>query len=249
MTIEGEERVLVLVRDLSDQERLQQELVQAQKMEAIGLLVAGVAHELNNPLAAIVGFSQLLRADPRLPADMKSMADQLIDQTDRTRRIVGGLLDFARQRPPERHPTPIRPLIQSVIDLQSYSYTAGRITVEVDISPDVPHVALDRSQIQQVLLNLTLNAVQAIGAARDHGTLRISAAPNGATGPQRPDRDRGRRERASRRRIEPACSCRSSRPRGPARGRAWGSRCRRASSSRTAGACGTSRWTAAAAGS
>ena len=177
VTIEGEERVLVLVRDLSDQERLQQELVQAQKMEAIGLLVAGVAHELNNPLAAIVGFSQLLRADPRLPADMKAMADQLIDQTDRTRRIVGGLLDFARQRPPERHPTPIRPLIQSVIDLQSYSYTAGRITVEVDISPDVPHVALDRSQIQQVLLNLTLNAVQAIGAARDHGTLRISAAP------------------------------------------------------------------------
>jgi PAS domain S-box-containing protein len=177
VTIEGEERVLVLVRDLSDQERLQQELVQAQKMEAIGLLVAGVAHELNNPLAAIVGFSQLLRADPRLPADMKSMADQLIDQTDRTRRIVGGLLDFARQRPPERHPTPIRPLIQSVIDLQSYSYTAGRIAVEVDIAPDVPPVELDRSQIQQVLLNLTLNAVQAIRAARDHGTLRIGAAP------------------------------------------------------------------------
>jgi two-component system NtrC family sensor kinase len=105
------------------------------------------------------------------------MADQLIEQTDRTRRIVGGLLDFARQRPPERHPTPIRPLIQSVIDLQAYSYTAGRIVVDVEIAPDVPHVELDRSQIQQVLLNLTLNAVQAIGAARDHGTLRITAAP------------------------------------------------------------------------
>ena len=103
--VEGEERVLTLVHDLSDQERLQQELVQAQKMEAIGLLVAGVAHELNNPLAAIVGFSQLIRVEPRLPDDMKAMADTLIEEADRTRRIVQNLLDFARQRAPERHAT------------------------------------------------------------------------------------------------------------------------------------------------
>jgi PAS domain S-box-containing protein len=179
----GDERVvLILLRDLSDQEKLQQELVQAQKMEAIGLLVAGVAHELNNPLAAIVGFSQLIRSDPRLPDDMSTMADTLIAEADRTRRIVNNLLDFARQRPPERHPTPLRPLIQSVIDLQAYSYVAGHIEVTVDLEPGLPPIELDRQQLQQVLLNLTLNAVQAIRATRDRGALRIRASNMASTG-------------------------------------------------------------------
>ena len=178
----GDRVVLILLRDLSDQEKLQGELVQAQKMEAIGLLVAGVAHELNNPLAAIVGFSQLIRTDPRLPEDMGTMADTLIAEADRTRRIVNNLLDFARQRPPERHPTPLRPLIQSVIDLQAYSYVAGRIEVTVELEPGLPPIELDRQQLQQVLLNLTLNAVQAIRATRDRGSLRIHATAAGETG-------------------------------------------------------------------
>ena len=95
------------MRDLSDQERLQRELLQAQKMEALGQLVSGVAHELNNPLAAIIAFSQLLRGDDRLPDDMKHDAGLLVQEADRTRRIVQNLLDFARQRPPERRPTSI----------------------------------------------------------------------------------------------------------------------------------------------
>ena len=82
---------------------LQDEIVrQAQKMEAIGLFVAGVAHELNNPLAAIVGFSHLIRTDPDLPADLRHQADLLVEEANRTRVIVQNLLDFARQSPPER---------------------------------------------------------------------------------------------------------------------------------------------------
>jgi two-component system, NtrC family, sensor kinase len=182
LELDDERVALILLRDLSDQEKLQQELVQAQKMEAIGLLVAGVAHELNNPLAAIVGFSQLIRSDPRLPDDMSGMADTLIAEADRTRRIVNNLLDFARQRPPERHATPLRPLIQSVIDLQAYSYIAGRIEVTVELEDGLPVVELDRQQLQQVLLNLTLNAVQAIRSVHDRGTLRIRATQVGAGG-------------------------------------------------------------------
>ncbi len=160
-------------------ERLQHELIQAQKMEAIGQLVSGVAHELNNPLAAIIAFSQLIRRDPRLPEDLRHDADLLVQEADRTRRIVQNLLDFARQRAPERHPTPLRPLVASIIDLQSYLIASSGVQVEVDIPDDAPLVPLDRAQMQQVLLNLTLNAVQAMRTTGRGGRLTIDASIDG----------------------------------------------------------------------
>ncbi len=179
----GQRRFLTLVRDVSDQERLMGELAQAQKMEAIGQLVSGVAHELNNPLAAIIAFSQLIRTDNRLPDDMKHDAGLLVQEADRTKRIVQGLLDFARQRPPERRQTSMRDLVQSVLDLQSYALNANNVQAEVEIPIDLPAVDLDRAQMQQVLLNLTINAIQAM-RPRDHSIpahLWISAMPVDAT--------------------------------------------------------------------
>jgi PAS domain S-box-containing protein len=158
----GQRRFLHLIHDLSDQDRLQRELLQAQKMEALGQLVSGVAHELNNPLAAIIAFSQLMRSDERLPDDMRHDAGLLVQEADRTRRIVQNLLDFARARPPERRPTSIAALVQSVLELQSYALNANQIQVKVDIPANLPEVDLDRAQLQQVLLNLTINAIQAL---------------------------------------------------------------------------------------
>jgi PAS domain S-box-containing protein len=173
--IAGEDRLLVLVRDTTERDRLQQELLQAQKMEAIGLLVAGVAHELNNPLASIVAFSQLIRTDPDLPADLRHHADLLIAESNRTRRIVQNLLDFARQRSPERTPTSVRELVEGVLALQSYTFGPSRIEAVIDIPDDLPAVPLDRAQIQQVFVNLTLNAAQAIRSRAERGTIRIVA--------------------------------------------------------------------------
>ena len=174
----GQRRFLHLVRDLSDQESLQRELLQAQKMEAIGQLVSGVAHELNNPLAAIIAFSQLIKSDDRLPDDMRHDAGLLVQEADRTRRIVQNLLDFARARPPERRPTSIRVLVQSVLELQSYALNTNQIQVTVDVPDSLPEVDLDRAQLQQVLLNLTINAIQAM-RGRDRALaahLTVSAA-------------------------------------------------------------------------
>ena len=175
LTIDGAQSFLVYVRDLSEERRKQSELVQAQKMDAVGQLVAGVAHELNNPLAAIIGFSQILERDPRLPEEMRRDAELLVQEAARTKRIVGNLLDFARQRPPESHPTRLRPLVDSVLELQAYQFTGEWLKAEVDIPKSIPAVPLDRSQMQQVILNLTQNGIQAIRAKGSPGTLRIVA--------------------------------------------------------------------------
>jgi CheY-like chemotaxis protein len=148
---------------LSSPERLRHELAQAQKMDAIAQLAAGLAHEVNNPLAAIVAFGQVLRRDPRLPAELQADAELLLEEANRTRRIVQGLLDFVRRRPPEREPTDLRMLVDGVLGLQSYALNSQGIHVEVAIEPDVPPLPVDRGQIQQVLLNLTMNAIQALG--------------------------------------------------------------------------------------
>ncbi len=166
--LDGQRRFLHLIRDLSDQERLHGELLQAQKMEAIGSLVSGVAHELNNPLTGVIGFGGLLNSDPRLPEDMRNLAGLLVQEADRTKRIVQNLLDFARARKPERRPTPLGALVQSVLDLQSYAISANQIQVEVDIPDTVPEVDLDRAQFQQVFLNLTINAIQAMRSSARH---------------------------------------------------------------------------------
>jgi two-component system NtrC family sensor kinase len=183
LVADGQQRYLILVRDLTDEERLQGELLQAQKMEALGQLVAGVAHELNNPLASIVAFSQLIRGDERLPQDLRRDADLLKQEADRTRRIVGSLLDFARRRPPERVATSVRTRGASVLELQSYGIASANVAIELDLPADLPASDVDRSQLQQVLLNLTLNANQAIRATGRPGTIAIAARPvTGADG-------------------------------------------------------------------
>ncbi len=172
--LDGADGYLVRIRDLTDQQRLQTELVQAQKMETVGILVSGVAHELNNPIASIIGLSTLVGRDPTLSPDLRESAGLLVDEAQRAGQIVRTFLDFVRSRPPERHPTPLRPLLETIRELQSYSQKSG-VEWVIDVEPGLPKVAIDRSQIQQVLINLTTNAIQAIRADRPSGRLEISA--------------------------------------------------------------------------
>lgn len=179
--LEGEPRLLVRIRDLSALQRLEDELVQAQKMAATGRLASGLVHELNNALASIMGFSQLIRRDPSLPEDLRHDADLLMEEAERTRQLAGSLLEFLAHRPAERHPTSVRALIDSVLGLQSAGLSGGTVEVSVDVPRDIPVVELDRGQLQQVLINLTQNAIQAIRAGGG-SRLGINAVREGRVG-------------------------------------------------------------------
>ncbi len=153
--------------------KTQDQLIQREKIAAVGELVAGVAHELNNPITSIIGFSQLMHE--KTPSEhTRQDLDKIIAQAQQAARIVRGLLDFARQHPPEREPVQINTLLLNTLDLLSYELRAHNTTWEVHLSPDIPDTMADPNQIQQVFVNLINNAWQAIDDLGEKGRLKIS---------------------------------------------------------------------------
>ena len=150
----------------------QAQLVQAAKMSALGQLVSGVAHELNNPLSVIIGYGQLLLTR-EVPQPMRRPVELMVAQGDRMAKIVRNLLFFARQRPPERAAVRLQTVIEQTLALRISQLTLSGITVETEFAPDLPEITGDAQQLEQVFLNLLLNAEQAILEMRSQGRIMI----------------------------------------------------------------------------
>lgn len=145
-----------------DLRRAQEQLLQSEKMAAVGQLISGVAHELNNPLTAILGYSQLMAEEPGLSEQAEQYVDRLQRQAQRTHRIVQNLLSFARQRPPERRPISLEQVLEDTIALREYELRLNNISIHREITPELPQIFADSHQLQQVVLNIVNNAVDAI---------------------------------------------------------------------------------------
>jgi len=169
----------------------QAQLVQAGKMSALGQLVSGVAHELNNPLSVIIGYGQLL-LNRNIPDPLRRPVELMVQQGDRMAKIVRNLLYFARQRPPERAPVDMNQVIEQTLALRFNQLTLSGIAVERDYAEALPRVLGDSQQLQQVILNLLLNAEQAITsegrggkivfhtrACPEHRTVRVEVRDDG----------------------------------------------------------------------
>jgi PAS domain S-box-containing protein len=158
--------LLLLITDLTSQVELQQNLIQSEKLSAIGEIVAGVAHELNNPLTGIIGYSQLVmsaKVDPGLKARLEHIASE----AERCRRIVRNLLSFARHYESEKAPHNVNDILSEVLQLREYQIRIDGIDLQIDLDQDLPNVYVDGHELQRVFLNIINNAQQALGCVED----------------------------------------------------------------------------------
>ncbi|MEW5850014.1 MAG: PAS domain S-box protein [Myxococcota bacterium] len=173
--------VVSVQRDLTE-ERAQQarerayqdSLLRSEKLSALGGLIAGVAHELNNPLGAVIGYAQLIAmsATPEIQED----CGKLTGAAERCRRIVHNLLTFARKHKPEQRPADLNQIVRDAIALVEYEFSVHNIVIELALDPELPLLSLDGHQVQQVLINLLRNSQQAILEARKRGRILISTS-------------------------------------------------------------------------
>jgi PAS domain S-box-containing protein len=203
---EGGEAMALGVLDISERKQAEAEisqqreaLAQSEKMSAMGSLLASVSHELNNPLSIIVGQSQLmeeLAADDRA----RKRAERIKNAADRCARIVKTFLSMARRKAPTRSPTSINDLIRDGAEIVSYALSSGGVELALDLDADDPLVDADRDQLMQVVVNLMINAQQAMSAQETGRELRIQTQANDTgvsvtfadTGPGVPDELIGR---------------------------------------------------------
>src|ERR1700757_2390073 len=159
-------------RAYEDLRKTQEQLLQSEKMSAVGQLIAGVAHELNNPLTAILGYAQLLESEG-LDDRAADFVRKLFKQAQRTHRVVQNLLSFARQRTPQKQEVDLRKIVDETLALRDYDLKVNNILLERETATEVPSVTADPHQLEQVFLNIINNAVDAILEGGKGGRLKV----------------------------------------------------------------------------
>ncbi len=160
-------------QSIENLQRLQAQLVQSEKLISLGQLAAGAAHEINNPLTAILGYSDLLADDESIPEKSRTIAAKIREQARRTKTLVGNLLSFARQVPPERTLLDLNTVVSNAVQLRALDLRGGTTKVELQLESVLPGVRGDGNQLMQVFFNIVNNAIDAMESAHGGGTLTI----------------------------------------------------------------------------
>jgi PAS domain S-box-containing protein len=169
--------VIISVRDVTMEKKLEQQIIQSERLAAMGQMIGGFAHELNNPLTSILGMAELLQEGGASEAARKQLVI-LHQQARRAAEIVQNLQYFARPPAPGKSHVNLNELVQRTVQMQAYPLRKSNITVDFLQEPAIPAIVADPNQLMQVFLNLLLNAEQAIRESREKGTIRVRIGRN-----------------------------------------------------------------------
>jgi PAS domain S-box-containing protein len=169
-----------IARDVSERKKMQQQLVIADRLASVGELAAGIAHELNNPLTSVVGFSQLL-LNGGATDEVKKDLEVVCQEAQRAAYVVKNLLAFAQKHAPVKKPVDINEIIEKVLDVRAYEQRVSNIKVVTHLAPELPGVMADYFQLQQVFINIVINAEYFMIEAHNGGFLTVATESTGGT--------------------------------------------------------------------
>lgn len=166
---------ILLFRDMTEVQRLKKEIARSRHLASLGSLAAGVAHEIRNPLSSIKGFATYFKERYRDNLDDGKTADIMVQEVERLNRVIGQLLEFARPVAMDRKPSALQTVIQHALKVIENDARGKNVTIRSELPADLPEVMMDADKIKQVLLNLFLNALEAM---QQGGTLSVTLARN-----------------------------------------------------------------------
>jgi signal transduction histidine kinase len=168
-----EKLFFIVMTDVSEERARQERLYLTDRLASVGEMASGIAHELNNPLTSVIALSEML-VEESVPDHIKEDLSAINSEAKRAAVIVKNMLSFARKRSPQKQFTHINKIVEDVLKLRTHEHRVTNISVVCALAPDLPEIMVDFSQIQQVFINIILNAEQAMVVAHGKGTLIIS---------------------------------------------------------------------------
>ena len=171
--LDGKPAFQFVLTELTERCHLEQQIRQNEKLSALGQMISGIAHELNNPLAVIKGYLDLMIGRTDLPAGLRNDLEKVARESNRAAKLVRNFLSFAREHPPQRGATDLNSLVESFVELRRYDFLVAQSSIALDLDPARPRVIADADQVQQVLVNLINNALHAIVTTSRPGAILI----------------------------------------------------------------------------
>jgi PAS domain S-box-containing protein len=160
--VEGRPILTAIIFDITERKNLLEQLLQSAKLAAVGELISGVTHEVNNPLAVVIGYSEMLLAEPELSNESREAIKAIHAESERAKKVIQNLLSFARKHSPEKEVIQVNEILEKTLGLTDYELRKNSVTVVKDLDPGLPETVGDPNQLQQVFLNLIINSQQAM---------------------------------------------------------------------------------------
>lgn len=173
--LNGRSVVTAIIFDITERKHMQEQLHQSAKLAAIGELISGVTHEINNPLAVVIGYSEMILNEPNLDGESRKAVESINREAERAKKVIQNLLSFTRKHTPEKELIQINDVLDTTLGLVSYELNKNRVNVTQDLDPELPQIIADPNQLQQVFMNLIMNAQHAVEEATDKKELRIKS--------------------------------------------------------------------------